>query len=688
MEFLEALETYLTDSRQIDALAKRQARLLCRSVAEASHDDAYAILLLNLAALAKGSPRPDKSCLMKPLEEEVIHGHARQHEDANPGRIPLWKDLRADPANVAPVEKALDRLFKDPASLSPLTGPPPACDGDSWPVLVVNGGSIGFSRYWQAAALLDSLIAARLYMKPDTVPIEQARMALSDVFVKRTILSGGQRFHFRQCAAAALSLRTRFVVISGGPGTGKTSVVIQILRALVRGYPGIAPDRIALCAPTGRAKARLGESLDKGLDALSKMPGSGDNGADARERALRAAERKTLHSLLGMRPDGSFRYDRRNPLPHQVVIVDEASMVDECLFAALMNALSSDCRVILVGDMHQLPSVEAGAVLGDLTERFSGDPNSASLTAECALWVHDVTSGISLDGGGDSSRSSIELNDGISAKNAGALADHTVILTQSYRAAGAILELSAMVNRGEHQSAIEFLKQGNRGNTVVHDDRAGIAPVEEWLKTHWAENNVKLLGGYRGLPMGDKNGNNEPVRRMVDMVRHVLAGSTILTLTHEGPRGCSAINNRAETVLRPALDRNSRGRFFHGQPVILNVNRHDLDLYNGDLGMMVRTDDNGMKVCFPRGTGYIMVALERLSGLDPAFALTVHKAQGSEFNHVLFVLPEYNSPLLSRQIVYTALTRARESVRILGDVALFGHAIQTTEQRVGGVSLF
>jgi exodeoxyribonuclease V alpha subunit len=685
MAFTETLETYLIDSRQIDALARRQARLLCRAVEDEARNDAYAVLLLNFAALAKGSPRPDKSCLMKPLEKDIVQGYAKQYGDANPDRIPAWKDQCADPAMVALIENALDRLWSDPGSFSPLAGPPPSHDGDLWPILVVHGGSAGFSRYWRAAVRLDNLIAVRLREKPQEVPIEEARETLYEVFVRRTILGKEQKFHFRQCAAAALALRTRFMVVSGGPGTGKTSVVIQVLRALVRRYPDIAPDRIALCAPTGRAKARLGESLDKGLDALAKLPGSGGD-ADARERGLRAVERKTLHRLLGLRPGGGFRYDRRNPLPHQVVVVDEASMVDECLFAALMDALSSDCRVILVGDMHQLPSVEAGAVLGDLTGRFSGDPNSASLTAACAVWVHDVTGKIPLDGGDD--RSSINLGAGPSVKNAGPLADHTVILTQSYRAAGDILELSALVNRGEHRAAIEFLGQCKNGNTVNHDDRTGIAPVDEWLKTHYTEDTVKQLSGLSGWPTGNESGNNERIRRMVDTVRQVLLGSTILTLTHEGPRGRSAINRRAEDVLRAALDRTGRGRFFHGQPVILNANRHDLDLYNGDIGMVVRAGDNSLKVCFPRGTGHNMVALERLFDLDPAFALTVHKAQGSEFSHVLFVLPEYNSPLLSRQIVYTALTRARESVRILGDVALFGHAIETREQRVGGVTLF
>jgi exodeoxyribonuclease V alpha subunit len=686
MGFIETLETYLIDSYQIDSLAKRQARLLCRLVAPELRDDAHAILLLNLAALAKGSPRPDRPCLLKPLAREIVKRYAGQYEDAHPERIPAWKDLCADTENIARIENAIDRLFREPALLAPLSGPRPALESDAWPVLVANSGSTGFSRYWHSAALLDKLIAARLRYGPDEIPVAKARAALRDVFVKRPILDEGKRFHFRQCATAALALRTPFLVISGGPGTGKTSVVIQILRALVRAYPEIAPDRIVLCAPTGRAKARLGESLDKGLNALAKMFDSDCSEADDRERGLCAVERKTLHSLLGMRPHGSFRHDERNPLPHQVVVVDEASMVDECLFAALMNALSDECRVILVGDMHQLPPVDAGAVLGDLTERFSGDPNSATLTNACAEWVREVTAGIPMDGE-NGVCAAIRLVDEASEKRAGTLADHAVILTHAYRAAGDILTLSALANSGDDQAAVGLLVQRGPGKAIAHDTRPGMAPVEEWLEAHYTGDAIKVLSGLYGWPTNTESGRYEQLSHMVDSVRKILTGSVILTLAHEGQRGRYTINRRAEAVLRPVLDKTSRSRFFHGQPVMATANRHDLDLYNGDLGMVVRSDDNGMKVCFPRGTGHIMVALERLADLDPAFALTVHKAQGSEFNNVLFILPEYRSPLLSRQIVYTALTRARESIRIAGDAAIFSHAIQTREQRVGGVTI-
>jgi exodeoxyribonuclease V alpha subunit len=545
---------------------------------------------------------------------------------------------------------------------------------------VASSGCTGFSRYWQAAATLDKGIAARLRERPDGISAGEAARALQHVFVEQSILAEGRRFHARQVAAVALALRARFLVLSGGPGTGKTSVVIQILRALLHAHPGLQPDRVALCAPTGRAKARLGESLDSGLDALERRYGT--DSVPARERALRGCHRRTLHSLLGMRPDGSFRNHGRDPLPYQVIVVDEASMVDLCLCAGLMDAASPTCRIVLVGDMHQLPSVEAGAVLGDLTERFaeSGMGGYPSCRAECAGWIAQAAGAVPVDS--DGTADSLVLSTETAVAKAGTLADHAVVLTHSYRSTREILELSERVNRGDADSALASLGGRSSADAVSLDESAGMEPIRRWLAGHYTADRISRLGQLQGVePAG------EGLRVAAAEAQALLAESCVLTLAHEGGRGRIAINTRAEGLLRQRLDPSSTSRFFHGQPVILGTNHHDLDLYNGDIGMVLRVADGGLRVVFPRSAGSSVQAVERLSGLEPAFAMTVHKAQGSEFTRVLLVLPERESPLANRQILYTAVTRAREQVRILGGGELLRRAISARGLRPGGVTV-
>ncbi|MDD5675697.1 MAG: ATP-binding domain-containing protein, partial [Chitinivibrionales bacterium] len=367
------------------------------------------------------------------------------------------------------------------------------------------------------------------------------------------------------------------------------------------------------------------------------------------------------------------------------------SMVDLHLFAGLMDAAGPGCRIILLGDMHQLPSVEAGAVLGDHTAPFLGRAGFPTLTKDTAAWISDVLSGVESDTGGGVENPAIALPPAEDGRSE-ALADHVVILTHSYRSSPGIRELCDYVNRGRAREALALIAGGRYAKSVQMTTGDTPRHVRQWLQAHYCGEALRRLQALNnlqteavGAPWHD---DFESVKVRLDAAFKIVTGSRILVLAHEGEAGRLAINRQASALLRPVLDKNQRGRFFHGQLVILERNHHDLDLYNGDLGIVVRDANAGQKVIFRRGADEYRVApLERLGGLEGAFAMTVHKSQGSEFDEVLFVLPEHESPLLSRQIVYTGITRARRLVRIMASPAILKKAIDNQEERPGGVTL-
>ena len=679
MQLTSVLQQYLIESRQIDALAVRQTNFICRGVADAqSADELKIICLLVLALLQKGSPRADRHALTAPLDKETLRLHAASWSVDN-NREPDWISTLEQASSQT--DTVLGNLFSCPTHYAPITGTPPSGNG-TWPVLVVHRELVGFSRYWCSARMLEQKHLPLLLSEHITVPAESSvKTALNHVFSHRSFLDEGNHYHFRQIAAAALACRNRFCILSGGPGTGKTGVVLQILRTLLHVHPGISAGRIVLCAPTGRAKARLGESIDKGLATLAERNSGSDNAMDIRDNTLKLPHRKTIHSLLGQRPDGSFKYNRYKKLPWQVVIVDESSMIPLNLFAALLEACPDFCRIMLVGDMHQLPSVDAGAVLGDLTGSFSTIPGYPSLSTPVFSWIKEVTAQIIADG--DSDEKSDMTVPGADTEKKETLTDHAIILTRSYRCAKAIITLADAINSGDSTAALKMLSLAGKNKPIEFTSETGMEPVAGWLDTRFKQESV--VAAYALVTARLEASDCAP--ELIEAVRTLLHTSAVLTLTHEGIRGRKAINRRAEQLLRGKLHAFDNQRLFPGMPIILGTNHHDLDLYNGDIGVVIRTVTEGLKVLFPRGNTVRFVSLDRLRDYEPAFALTVHKSQGSEFDSVLLVLPEQENPLLTRQIIYTGITRAREKVEILGTEAVLKKAIERREERVGGVKI-
>jgi len=698
---INKLESHLLDTRQINRLAIRQARILSRHVIRENRvEEMRIVLLLCLAALHKGVPRADTVFLMKPFDPAIVGQHAK-NIDAQPD----WAELLIDPATFSGIKTLLENLVQNPDIFTPLSGTIPQPGADTMPLLISSrlSGHIGFSRYWCAAEKLEnnlrSLLQRDLEEQHDRQRSEndfarKANDVLKWIFGKESILAGGGRFHHRQAAAAALALRTRFLIVSGGPGTGKTSVVIQILRALIRFFdPEIKPDRIVLCAPTGRAKARMGESVDKSIEEMEKISGEAGLSQGNPDLALKNLKCKTIHSLLGVRPDGGMKFNAQNPLPYQVIVVDEASMVDLSLFTGLIEAVSPNCRIILLGDMHQLPSVEAGAVLGDLTARFLSREGFPTLTEKTAEWVENVLHDVEIDNNAEERAGSLTLSSVEEVSKTGALIDHAVVLTHSYRSSEAhgILELCSCINRGKADEVIKVIQEGRYSNTLQMETENEKEEILRWLKSHYLGEHLKTLEGLKNLQTEAVAFNDHPdfvsVLSRLEAAFKILDGSRMLVFGHEGETGRDSINRQADKLLRTALDKNQKGRFFHGQLVILEQNHHDLDLYNGDWGIVVQSKNEGTKVIFRRGNGYKVQALGRLMGLEPAYAMTVHKSQGSEFDEVLLVLPGHETPLLSRQIVYTGITRARYRIKVLGSPAILKRAIAIQEERPGGVLL-
>ena len=417
-----------------------------------------------------------------------------------------------------------------------------------------------------------------------------------------------------QRAAAAAAGRRGVTVITGGPGSGKTYTITAILDLLRRLQAG-RPLRALLAAPTGKAAARLQESLHRvGLSGGGEAP----------------AEVATIHRLLHPVPGTSrFRHDRDRPLAADAVVVDEASMVDLALMAKLADAVPPEARLILVGDRHQLASVEAGSVLGDLC---GGDRGGAGAAAGPRA----------LDG-------------------------CIVELTRGYRFApgSAIGELSRAVNAGDVRGALHLLAH-DRSGTVEWMDPAAGPGVEAAVRQ-------RIVEGYRPLVEAV-----EP-----DGALAAIGRFKILCAHAAGPSGVAAMNRMAERLLRYG----GTGQWYGGRPVLVTRNDYTLMLFNGDIG--VTLPDPAMdRLCvhFPGPAGQSRaLAPQRLPEHETAYALTVHKSQGSEFDEVLLILPERDSPVLTRELLYTALTRARNRIVVCGRAEVIATAVGRRIRRASGL---
>ncbi|SJL82189.1 exodeoxyribonuclease V subunit alpha [Vibrio palustris] len=461
-----------------------------------------------------------------------------------------------------------------------------------------------------------------------------------------------------QKVAAATALTRSFTVVSGGPGTGKTTTVTKLLAALL----GQSVDKaltIKLVAPTGKAAARLTESIAKAVQRLPVEP---------ELKALIPTQASTIHRLLGALPNSAeFRHHKKNPLHLDLLIVDEASMVDLPLMVKLVEALPTHARLVLLGDKDQLASVEGGAVLGDichfLAQGYSHEQGQrlASLTGFKAL-------ASTLPG----ERSPI--------------ADCLCMLQKSYRfnASSGIGQLAKAVNSG----------QGRHIDEVWRRDFADISHYDLTRESY--QQMLKLLvNEYRGyLSLVEQTFYDDTQAiAMSNKARAVLEafnGVRLLCAVREGDFGVTGLNYRIERALaaRQLISVHDE-MWYHGRPVMVTSNDHSLGLYNGDIGMCLRDeedDNHRLKVYFELPDGQVKAVLpSRVPPHETAYAMTIHKSQGSEFAHTLMILPPDYSPILTRELIYTGITRAKSYLTLLCDDAVLKRGIKVRTQRASGL---
>ncbi len=511
--------------------------------------------------------------------------------------------------------------------------------GERQPLVLDRRGRLYLYRYWEYEQRLARDLLQRAREAPPSVDETQLRADLDRLFPRHPALTGPD---WQKVAAVVATLK-RVCVISGGPGTGKTSTVLRIL-ALLTGQAE-RPLRIALAAPTGKAAARMQESIRAAKPGL---------GLTAEQATQIPEEASTLHRLLGSRPDSVyFRYNSDNPLPLDVLVVDEVSMVGLALLAKTVDALLPSTRLILLGDKDQLASVEAGSVLGDLCTgagRFSPEFQSrlAALTGEA------------LPRGKESSSS---------------LVDAIVLLRHSYRfsATSGIGALAQAVNRGRAMETAALLD--GRHEDIDWRTLADADALPAQLEEPVAEGFTAYLDAVQA------GAGPAAVFEQFSRFR-------VLCAVRNGPFGVKALNSLCETILhhRGLIDHHQT--WYPGRPVMVIRNDYNLRLFNGDIGMTLPDleEPERMSVFFLGNDGALRsFAPARLPEHETVYAMTVHKSQGSEFERVLVVTPNEPSPVLSRELLYTALTRAKQQAVFYGAPNVFQAAVERRLRRSSGL---
>ena len=512
-----------------------------------------------------------------------------------------------------------------------------------------------FDRQKEAVERVSELIKARLKATGKSLSAEELNAAIG--YVGRD----GKPFVLepKQQEAVLATVAHNLTVITGGPGTGKTTIVCSILRALLKKM-NLKPADVALAAPTGRAAQRMGEALR----AQCEMAACGSEADKALCEAIGKLEGKTVHSLLGgYRPN--WTYNEGNPLPHRLVVVDECSMVDLLLMRSLLAALRKDCRLVLLGDKNQLPSVEAGAVLGDLIEIGKNNENKDAF-AELQ----------------ESRRFTGKLKECAEQFNGGK--------------SGHIMSDEARLPRADGEKWTETLSRADTENGCFWYELSGDkipakvdVLVKEWARAHGLAKDGTLVKAAEAIGKDEKAFAGEctdATRGLFDRLFEALDASRILTVVRKGPFGVHHVN---ELLVKERLGRNPAEPLVDsGIPVIITKNTPSLNLFNGDVGVTVKRSGRGVHVLFPRGEKVVCCPVSHLPEHDVAYAITVHKSQGSEFGNVFVVLPDDEKhPLLNRQIVYTGITRAKKRAVIVGTEAALTTALSRKLERDTGLEI-
>ncbi|QCP47894.1 exodeoxyribonuclease V subunit alpha [Trinickia violacea] len=567
-------------------------------------------------------------------------------------------------------------------------------DGPGETPLVLTGTRLYLRRYWQYEQNVCREIGRRLEA---SVKLESAlqggglSQALDTLFPPRATDADAKPDW--QKLACALAVRSAFSIITGGPGTGKTTTVVKLLAllqslALETSKDG-RPLRIRLAAPTGKAAARLNESI---AGAVARLPLD----AFAQAEAIRAAIPvvvTTLHRLLGTRPDSRrFRHHAGNPLSLDVLVIDEASMVDLEMMNAVLDALPERARLILLGDKDQLASVEAGAVLGELCQRAS----KGNYMPETQAWLQQTT--------GE------QIDPTLIDATGSALDQAIVMLRHSHRfsADSGIGKLAEAVNKGEPKDVADVWAHGYADLALLECSEKNDTVLKALIVDGVVRDAVNVRGpsesvrqGYRHYlkTLRDKHPSHDANQEAFDAWARVVLGAhgkfQLLCALRRGAWGVEGLNRRIARLLQEERLINATGEWYLGRPVLVTRNDYELGLMNGDIGITLELPAaNGswsLRVAFAAGDGshrIKWVLPSRLQAVETVFALTVHKSQGSEFTHAALVLPDSLSPVLTRELVYTGITRARSFLTIasVGGKSIVEQAVKARVLRASGLS--
>ena len=540
----------------------------------------------------------------------------------------------------------------DPIDLTTLPWPEPS----AWIKRVAASGLVGPDRPLQLVG--SALYLDRYWREEQQVAADlEALAGAADVTVRMDVLAsgitrlfeGGQPDAKQKQAAAAAVLR-RIAVVAGGPGTGKTTTVARIVALLEEQAlaAGTSPPLIALAAPTGKAAARLAEAVHTEAASLDVDP--------AIRARLLELEASTLHRLLGWKPGthSRFRHDRGNRLPYDVVIVDETSMVSLSLMARLTEAVRREARLILVGDPGQLTSIEAGAVLGDIVGPAADGPRMSTALRNA---VNKAT-GSAVEGAAPST--DVPVGDGI------------VVLGTVHRFGGGIEKLAEAIHAGDAGAAVSALADDS---ITWIDADAGDPAALDRLSV------VRKAAVATGVAVIEAARAGDAARAIQE-----LGAFRVLCAHRRGAHGVATWMPRIETWLAGELPGFGTDQWYVGRPLLVTENDHGIRLYNGDTGVVVTSKTTGRPTAaFERQGEIVTFSPTRLAAVETVYAMTVHKSQGSQFDTAAVLLPDPASPILTRELLYTAVTRARTRLILAGTEESIRAAVNRPIARASGL---